>query len=446
MDENEEVKQLSSNVAVVIPHQFSAGYEAPFVDGFQDIEVFGTGDISEGTLLPNILNEQKNYVLKFDSEIVHSVSNRVQYGDVYFNNGFYILDQLTREIVYEENGNNFSANNFIYDEVEFEYFLNVEDKLITNHFEGISLNMEIPTLLPKLNVEISGWTNGNSPINITIPDEEYIYFPFDYKIVFTENEFESETITTVKSINDEHNNPIPSNQILLDHSFNFYVENISNLQDSVYEHLDLAVHDVNENGIFDYSTDRILVGRPSTETFWSNMKKWAGLAFIIDFNSITNESELPVSGDEYILKFDRGFHESDSIVFNIKNPFEVNEAKIEEDMDKILVVPNPYIATNEMEPALGNIQLNRERRIMFTHIPAQCNIKIFTLNGLLVDEFDVDNFFQQNDWDSNSESTGIAHWDLLSKEGLEIAAGWYIYIVESKITKHKKMGKFAIIK
>ena len=170
--------------------------------------------------------------------------------------------------------------------------------------------------------------------------------------MFTENEFESETITTVKSINDEHNNPIPSNQILLDHSFNFYVENISNLQDSVYEHLDLAVHDVNENGIFDYSTDRILVGRPSTETFWSNMKKWAGLAFIIDFNSITNESELPVSGDEYILKFDRGFHESDSIVFNIEMPFEVNEEKIEEDMDKILVVPNPYIATNEMESAL----------------------------------------------------------------------------------------------
>ena len=233
---------------------------------------------------------------------------------------------------------------------------------------------------------------------------------------------------------------------MLDHSFNFYVENISNLQDSVYEHLDLAVHDVNENGIFDYSTDRILVGRPSTETFWSNMKKWAGLAFIIDFNFITSESELPVSGDEYILKFDRGFHESDSIVFNIEIPFEVNEEKIEEDMDKILVVPNPYIATNEMEPALGNIQLNRERRIMFTHIPAQCNIKIFTLNGLLVDEFDVDNFFQQNDWDSNSESTGIAHWDLLSKEGLEIAAGWYIYIVESKITKHKKMGKFAIVK
>ena len=99
-----------------------------------------------------------------------------------------------------------------------------------------------------------------------------------------------------------------------------------------------------------------------------------------------------------------------------------------------------------MEPALGNIQLNRERRIMFTHIPAECNIKIFTLNGILVNEIEVNNTIQSSNWDSNSEATGIAHWDLLSREGLEIAAGWYIYVVESSITKHKKMGKFAIIK
>lgn len=34
---------------------------------------------------------------------------------------------------------------------------------------------------------------------------------------------------------------------------------------------------------------------------------------------------------------------------------------------------------------------------MFTHIPAQCNIKIFTLNRILVDEIEVDNAVQTNE-------------------------------------------------
>ena len=38
------------------------------------------------------------------------------------------------------------------------------------------------------------------------------------------------------------------------------------------------------------------------------------------------------------------------------------------------------------------------------------------------------------------------HWDMLTKEDLEIAAGYYIYHVKSKVTGKEKLGKFAIIK
>ena len=51
---------------------------------------------------------------------------------------------------------------------------------------------------------------------------------------------ESQTITNTAYINNEYNDPIDPNQILLDQQFNFYVENISILQDSVYEKLDLC--------------------------------------------------------------------------------------------------------------------------------------------------------------------------------------------------------------
>ena len=51
-----------------------------------------------------------------------------------------------------------------------------------------------------------------------------------------------------------------------------------------------------------------------------------------------------------------------------------------------------------------------------------------------------------NPWDLNSAANGTVHWDLRSKEGLEIAAGYYIYHVESTVTGDVKVGKFAVIK
>ena len=89
-----------------------------------------------------------------------------------------------------------------------------------------------------------------------------------------------------------------------------------------------------------------------------------------------------------------------------------------------------------MEPSVRNIYLNQRRRLMFTHIPAQCTIKIFTISGYLVDEIEV----------NNEPSNGIAHWDLLTREGLEVAAGIYVYHLKSTSTGKEKMGKFAVVK
>ena len=105
-------------------------------------------------------------------------------------------------------------------------------------------------------------------------------------------------------------------------------------------------------------------------------------------------------------------------------------------MKNVKVVPNPYVATNAMEPAVSNIYLNQRRRIMFTNVPAACTIKIFTTSGVLVDELNV----------NNPSDEGIVHWDLLSKEGLEVAGGMYFYHIKAKATSDEKIGKFAIIK
>ena len=74
--------------------------------------------------------------------------------------------------------------------------------------------------------------------------------------------------------------------------------------------------------------------------------------------------------------------------------------------------------------------------LLFTHIPADCVIKIFTVSGVLVDEIKV----------NNEPERGIIHWDMLTRENLEIAAGMYIYHIESSVTGDSKLGKFAVIK
>ena len=106
-------------------------------------------------------------------------------------------------------------------------------------------------------------------------------------------------------------------------------------------------------------------------------------------------------------------------------------------MDSIQVVPNPYVVTNMMESAVANPFLNQRRKIMFTHLPAECTIHIFTVSGTLVDRIDVDQADAQN---------CIIHWDMLTREGLEIAAGMYLYHVESTVTGETRTGKFAVIK
>ena len=73
---------------------------------------------------------------------------------------------------------------------------------------------------------------------------------------------------------------------------------------------------------------------------------------------------------------------------------------------------------------------------MFTHVPSACSIKIFTVSGVLVDEILV----------NNEPENGSIHWDMLTRENLEIAAGMYIYHIEAQETGDQKLGKFAVIK
>jgi hypothetical protein len=98
----------------------------------------------------------------------------------------------------------------------------------------------------------------------------------------------------------------------------------------------------------------------------------------------------------------------------------------------VKVVPNPYIIKNRWET-------NKfERKIAFTHLPATCKIRIFTMAGHLV------KVIEHTDHDTQPmDKGGTELWDLLNEHEQLIASGVYIFHIESDIGE--QIGKFAVV-
>jgi hypothetical protein len=155
----------------------------------------------------------------------------------------------------------------------------------------------------------------------------------------------------------------------------------------------------------------------------------------IDTLAIYPEQIGPEAGDYLMVKTWRPFTGDDAFTFTTKAAsFDQAEAKSR--MDDIYVVPNPYVAYNEIEPK--NTFPNRprgERRIYFENLPPSCTIRIYTLTGELVREIRHESSIQ----------SGREYWNLLSKDGFGVAYGVYFAHIEAPGVG-EKIIKFAIIK
>ncbi|MFO7446676.1 MAG: hypothetical protein R6W90_09925 [Ignavibacteriaceae bacterium] len=144
---------------------------------------------------------------------------------------------------------------------------------------------------------------------------------------------------------------------------------------------------------------------------------------------------LPLGpGDQLQIKFLRPFLSNDVFEFTTIAP-SVDTELAKADMDKIRVVPNPYIVSNSWEPPNQYSNGRGDRELHFTHLPANCTIRIFNVRGQLVKQIDR----------SSSADDGTEIWNMLSKDNLEISYGIYIYHVEAEGIG-EKIGKFVVIK
>ena len=105
---------------------------------------------------------------------------------------------------------------------------------------------------------------------------------------------------------------------------------------------------------------------------------------------------------------------------------------VKNDLDNILVVPNPYKATSAYESVAF------ERELQFHNLPEKCVIRIYNTAGELVQ------ILNHNENSDGWRGPSIEAWNLQTYNIQEIAFGVYIFHVISN--DEEKIGKFAVIK
>ncbi len=201
------------------------------------------------------------------------------------------------------------------------------------------------------------------------------------------------------------------------------------------------VRDVIRNGRWDLGEDVMFLERGTTNrTTWQ-----VYFEPVVENGTIYNYPRINTDikeGDEFWLRTKRSFNTVEGGVVDVDSfRLEVKAHKYDFDvaknlLDRIKVVPNPYVGINELEPVSKLPgQVRGERRIYFDGLPKECVIRIYTLSGELVKEIRH----------SSGVDNGREYWNLLNRDGLSISYGVYIAHIEA-LGIGEKLIKFAIIK
>jgi flagellar hook assembly protein FlgD len=100
-------------------------------------------------------------------------------------------------------------------------------------------------------------------------------------------------------------------------------------------------------------------------------------------------------------------------------------------VDNIGIVPNPYRGASEYEVS------SQEERARFTNLPERATIRIYTLDGTLVNTLQKDG------------PGATLDWNLENQDGLSIASGIYLVHVtafEDGNEIGQKVLKFAVVR
>ncbi|MBN1996884.1 hypothetical protein JW935_04970 [candidate division KSB1 bacterium] len=455
-DEFERIEFIGQNVAIVTPGTNAAGETVSSAFNI-------THNAAGGTVEPEIvdINSVTDHTYKVKFNVTKIDSNYVYhpgYGFRYTAAGLQVYDVTLGDILIFEDAlmkgerdaltpKNMHTvlekyDNDTSDPEDDFWHVTTSQPQYTEIFDGLRLKVQMASRIAEYDYINSGWLTGTSPMNITTIDDNLQYYSWNYNIVFSDQPVYTGQLRRVKAVlRDEFGERIDRDACIYETDFNFRIENLEWADTTgAPALLDMCIWDLNDNDVWDWDTDRILVGAMTTKG------RWDEVLFIIDFLNAQEESELPQANDVYAIRFRKPFFTSDSVVFSVNAAKTIDKELAKTEMEKIKVVPNPYVASNVMESSVVNKWLNQGRRLMFTHLPEKCTIKIFTTSGILIRELHAPEDALTSYNSLGKSNNGVLHWDMLTSEGLEIAAGMYFYHVKDDKTGKEKTGKFAVLK
>jgi len=385
------------NTAVVTPGAPAAGYIAPEINHVPHTGP-GTGRIMVNVLDPDTVKDDHTYRIEFQNNTPFHNNPNPLYSLIDYSS----YDTLINAQVLEEN--------------------EIQTKVI----DGFAVDIFHDDVV-EIDEEKTGWLPGDTnyrteagfdPRFGAAYQAKRVDYPADFEITFV-GEGLGDTSLPATSFS----KPIPSDIIIKN-----LTEDLDNIQ--------FIFRDENNDSLFNLNDAIFIVSGDSAGKRATSFRDWRvtwSVSLLKDTTIADIDQRPPEVGDVFHLYTKKPFRSGEYFEFVTESP-RLDKDKAKSDLDEIAVVPNPYVGMASWEPVTNDVGRG-ERRVYFINLPAQCTIRIYTISGHLVQTLEH----------NTSAANGQEPWNLISKDGMNVAYGVYIFHVDAPGTG-EKIGRFALIK
>jgi hypothetical protein len=293
-----------------------------------------------------------------------------------------------------------------------------------------------------------GWTGLRIPYLRLVPYTGYgpiQYNTTDFEMIFSDMGIDSSNVFWRKASSSSKPTLLPS------YKTNFTITNKKTgkrvpfaIRTYTGKDQDVSVDNLGKFGfrVRGRRTDEVIILSPHPTIPDSLLPGWQ-VSFLLSTVTGSPDTLRPEIGDRVAFNLIYPFLNHDVYEFTtLAGTLDPDKEKA--DLDKIRVVPNPYIVTNTWEPRNPYANGRGEREIHFTHLPPKCTIRIFNIKGQLINTLEHDASVSGSH-EQVPQYNGAITWNMLSKDNLEISYGIYIYHVDAPGIG-EKIGKFVVVK
>jgi hypothetical protein len=146
------------------------------------------------------------------------------------------------------------------------------------------------------------------------------------------------------------------------------------------------------------------------------------------------------NGWRLVIDYPRPFTLSSEVAITVSGNNTTQQVRLSKaQLKQIRVVPNPYVVVSDVDKI--NAGRTGDPRIIFTGVPQEGVLRVYSVSG---------QFLQQLTWTpADLNGTGDLAYDLRTREGLDLGAGLYIYVITAKGVNAGSpiaRGKFVVIR